>query len=269
MTGSRVADYELVEELGAGSQGRCFVARPPERLQLEADLVVVKVLGTHAGEDGRRRVAGELVVVASVQCPQLVTIHEAGHQDGTIFYAMEYVATGSLAQPASPPSRAQILRAVADAARAADALHEAGVTHHAIKPTNVLLTDDGGRLADVAVARVLSPGQTVTGIGPIDALEYVEPGALVGQRAGRASDIWALAVTLHRALTASSVYGDLPVDQPLGALRHVLETTPTLAAGLTAGEADLLEWCLRADRADRPATAAVVAERLDLLAQAA
>jgi serine/threonine protein kinase len=269
MIGSRVADYELVEELGAGTQGRSFVARPPGRLPVEADLVVVKVLGAQTGEDGRRRVAGELAVVASVDCPHLITVYEAGHQDGMIFYAMEYAATGSLARPASPPSRAQILRAVADAARAADALHNAGVAHHAIKPTNVLLVDDGGRLADVAVARVLSPGQTVNGIGPIEALEYVEPGALVGQRAGRASDIWALAVTLHRSLTATSVYGVLPADQPLGALRHVLETTPTLAAGLTAGEADLLEWCLRPDRADRPATAAVVADRLDLLARAA
>ena len=123
-----------------------------------------------------------------------------------------------------------------------------------------------GRLADVGLAHLVAPGQTMTGLGPVAALEYTEPGALLGRPAGRASDIWALAVTLHRALTSSSVFGELPSHDLFSALRHVLETPPTLAPGLSDGEAELLTWCLQPERADRPATAALVADRLDALA---
>jgi serine/threonine protein kinase len=167
------------------------------------------------------------------------------------------------------PSRSQVLRAVADAARAVHALHEAGIAHRAIKPTNVMLAGAGGKLTDVGLAHLLAVGRTVTGIGPIDALEFVEPGALLGRPPGRASDIWSLAVTLHSALTSSSVFGELPSGEVFGALRHVLETPPMLADGLTVGERDLLTWCLQPERSDRPATAAIVAARLDELAGAA
>ena len=53
------------------------------------------------------------------------------------------------------------------------------------------------------------------------------------------------------------------------ALRHVLETPPALAEGLSTEEAELVGWCLSPARRDRPATAALVADRLDRLARAA
>lgn len=263
------ADYEVIEPLGSGNHGECIVARPPPRLRLECDRVALKILAVNASPDVCRRVANELPLVASVRCPQLVPLYDAGHQGGTLFYATEYIAGGSLARPAAPPSRERILHAVADAARAAHALHDAGVVHRAIKPANIMLDGDGAKLTDVGLAHVLSPGQTMTGIGPIDSIEFVEPGALLGRRAGRASDIWSLAVTLHRALTSSSVYGELPTDGMLGALRHVLETPVALAAGLSDEEAELLSWCLCPDRSDRPGSAAMVADRLDRIAGAA
>lgn len=267
-TSRPIADYEPIEELGRGSHGACILARPPSRLGLAGDRVVLKVHATPAGPDARRRVADELRQISSVEAPSLVALLDAGHQDGTIFTVTELCAGGSLARPATAPTRAQTLRAVADAARGAHALHEAGIAHRAIKPSNVMVDGAGGKLADVGLAHLLAPGQTVTGIGPIDAMEFTEPGALLGRPAGRASDIWALAVTLHRALTSASVFGELPTESVFAALRHVLETPPALADGLSDEEAELISWCLSEERADRPASAELLADELDRLAAA-
>lgn len=263
----RIADYELERSLGTGNHGEFFLARPPERLGLQTDHVAVKVLGLNAPDDAFRRVANELKLFASVPCEQLVRLYDAGQQAGIFFYVMEYFPKGSLGRPVEPPSRAEILRAVADAARAAHALHDAGVAHRDIKPANVMLSDGGGRLSDLGLAQILSPGQTVTGIGPIGTIEYMEPAVVLGERAGRASDVWSLAATLHKCLTGRSLYGELP-DDLLSALRHVVQNRPTPAEGLTDGERELIEACLAPERADRPASAEEVAQRLDELAEA-
>jgi eukaryotic-like serine/threonine-protein kinase len=265
----RIADYELETSLGAGNHGEFFVARPPQRLGLDVERVAVKVLSLNASDDAFRRVANELKLFASVPCDQLVTLYDAGHQNGAFYYAMEYFPGGSLERPEQPPSRAHVLRAMADVARAAHALHEAGVAHRDIKPANVMLTETSGKLSDLGLAQILSPGQTVTGIGPIGTIEYMEPGLILGERAGRASDIWSIATTLHHALTGTAIYGVIPDGDLLAALRHVVQTPPTLADGFTDAETDLLRSCLAPERADRPASADLVAERLDQLAEAA
>jgi serine/threonine protein kinase len=215
------------------------------------------------------RAAEELRQVAAVDEPRLVTLVDAGRVDASMFTAAHFETAGSMARPPAPLTRAQVLHAVADAARAAHALHEAGIVHRAIKSSNVMLDDSGGRLADVGLAHVLSPDDSMAAFGSVDDIEYVEPDVLLGQTAGRASDVWSLAVTLHRALTSSSVYGEVPNGGMLGTLRHVLETPPVLADGLSEGETELLSWCLAAERTKRPGTAAIVAERLDRLAVAA
>lgn len=263
----RIADYELIDKLGSGNHGEYFSARPPDRLGLDVDRVALKVLAINATDDAFRRVANELQLFASVQCEQLVTLHDAGQQSGRLFYAMEYFPLGSLAKPTSVLTRTAVLRAVADAARAAHALHESGVAHRDIKPANVMLVDGGAKLSDLGLAQILSPGQTVTGIGPIGSIEYMEPGVVLGENAGRASDIWALGVTAHRSLTGHSVFGEIPSGELIAALRHILQTEPVLHDGLLPADAAVIEACLRPDRADRPSTAAEIAVMFDELAK--
>ncbi len=265
----RIADYELQHPLGSGNHGEFYLAQPPSRLGLETDRVAVKVLGLQASDDAFRRVANELKLFASLDCPQLVTLYDAGQQEGIFYYAMEYFERGSLAAPTEVVERAGVLRALADAARAAHALHEAGVAHRDIKPANVMLSDSGGKLSDLGLAQILSPGQTVTGIGPIGTIEFMEPSLILGERAGRASDIWSLGATMHRALTGACMYGQIPDKDLVAALRHVVQQPPALADGLTDGEVELLEACLASVRTDRPASANEVADRLDELAEEA
>lgn len=262
----RIADYEFLELLGNGNHGSFHLARTPHRLGTDEAFCAVKVLAQRASEDAFRRMVNELRLFAAVPSPKLVRLLDAGHQEGVLFYATAYHDLGSLASPrARRRGERAVLGAVADAARAAHALHEAGVAHRDIKPTNVLLTEGGAVLSDLGLAQLLSPGATVTGVGPIGTLAFMEPGVARGEPASRASDVWSLAATLLAGLSGEGPYPGMPTDNLLRALRHLADVPPTVPGDLQPGVRDLLARCFEPERGDRPATALAVAERLDEL----
>lgn len=260
-----IADYVFVRSLGQGNQGEFFLAVPPARLGVDAEFVAVKVLIGETSDDTFRRATRELRAFASVESPYLIKVYDAGQDAGRFFYCMAYFPRGALAAPATPLAPGEIRRAVAEAARAAHALHEGGIVHQGIKPKNILLGEDHAYLSDLGLAQLLAPGQTVTGLGPIGEVEYLDPAILLGKRGSRASDIWSLGATLHRALTGTSVYGELPA-QPLLAIRTMLSRRPTLSPALSPAEAALIASCFAEDPADRPPTAQALAEAIEQLA---
>lgn len=261
----RIADYTFVRSLGEGNHGQFFLAKPPPRLPVQAEYVAVKVLGGNINEDTFRRATRELRAFASVTSPHLVNLFDAGQEGPTLYYAMEYFPLGSLAIPSRPLNRQEIRRAIADAARGAHALHEVGVVHRDIKPANIMITEDGGKLSDLGLAQFLAPGLTVTGMGPIGSIEFMDPALMRGERASRGSDVWSLGVSLHRVLTGTSVYGELPETDPILALRKVLSTSASLHPSLDPMERELVQWCLALDPAERPSTAEEWADRIDQL----
>lgn len=265
-TPTRIADYQVVRVLGEGNNGRFYLARPPARLGLPDEFVAVKVFsGQHSAQAYERGVR-ELRAFAQVSSPYLVKVYDAVLQD-SFLYAMEYCPLGSLAAPARPLARGEVLRAVAHAGRATHALHEAGLTHGDIKPANILLTEQGGKLSDLGLARYLTPGVTLTGMASSASVEYLDPALLRGERPSRATEVFALGATLHRALTGQGLYGELPDGEPLLAIRRVMSAQPTIAPGLAPDEQSLIQACL-SPVGVRPATALQVAERLESLAGA-
>ncbi len=260
-----IADYQFLRSLGEGSHGAFYLAAPPPRLKVDSDVVGVKVLAGASNEDSLRRATRELRAFAAAQSPYLVRLLDAGRQDDTFFYAMDYYPLGSLAAPQRPLERREILVAVAHASRGAHSLHEAGLVHRSIKPANVLLNENGACLADLGLVQALMPTQTMTGLGSIGAVEYVEPNMLTGQAASRASDIWSLGVTLHRALTGDGVYGEMPLNDPLLCVRKVLSGRPKLCQGLTDAESALVARCLAPLPEDRPRDALALAQELEAL----
>lgn len=260
-----IADYRFVRSLGQGNQGEFFLATTPARLGVPDEYVAVKVLAGETSDEAFRRVTTELRTLATVDSPYLVSVYDAGQDGGRFFYSIPYFSRGTLASPREPLSFDEVVLAVAEAARGAHALHEAGVAHQGIKPENILLGEKRALLSDLGLAQLMSRAHTVIGLGAISSIEYLDPELLRGAHGSRGTDIWALAATLHRALTGLSIYGELP-DDPLLAVRTLLSHRPVVAGTLDPRYAELIRECL--GRPDgRPLTALAFAERLETLLQ--
>lgn len=263
---SQVADYRIIEALGGGDDEQLYAAVPPARLGLAADRVAVKVVRGLSDEKGVRRATDELRIFAAVNSPFLVQLYDAGQDDDALFYAMEYPVLGTLAAPARALSGDEALRAVADASRGAHALHEAGIAHRDITPSRVLLHEKGAKLADLGMAKFISPGLTVSRMPEVTDVEYLDPAVIRGGRPSRASDIWSLGVVLHFAVSGGqSIHPGSVGQEPVAAIRQVLSEPPLIRDDIPPAVAAVIAMALAADPAERPATAADLAARIDAL----
>lgn len=262
-----IADYHLLAPLGDG--GALFVAQAPARLGLDADQLVVKVVP--GGDDGAfRRFVRELKLFSRVQSPNLVTLYDAGQYENWFFSSMEHCSGGSLLEAAATLDATEKLRAVQAAALAAHELHEAGIAHRDIRPSKVLHRADGTWcLSDLDHAFL--GGGSITSMAPVGAIGFLDPGTLLGESAGRASDIYSLGAMLHWALTGHYVHPAVEGADPMLAVRAVLRNPPHIRReDLTGEAADLIAACVASDAAQRPATAGLVAEIIaDLITAAA
>ncbi len=258
-----IADYRFVDQLGVGGAGITFLAIRPPRLPVDADRVAVKVLTRRATHEEFDRIADELRLLASVGSPQLVEVYDVGIAEGQVYYAMAYYPDGSLGRPATPMAEGHPARVVADAARGAHALHEAGVVHRLITPTSILLSGGRGRLSDIGLAHLQAPGMSSTGLSAVASLEFADPALLRGTAASRQTDIWSLGMVLHRAVAGRSAYGETTATDAVDAMREFLHARPRVAAGVDAAHAAVIERCIADDPARRFATAAELAEAID------
>lgn len=262
----RIADYDVVETLVRPGAETYLLARPPARLGLSAETVTVKIVDGRHEPDRFRRMSEELRLFAAVDSPYLVALYDAGSDDGRLWYSMEHYPMGTLAEPARFLTLQQRMQAVADAARGAHALHEAGIAHRDIRPANILLGEQHAVLADLELARFLLPGRTVTSTAPVGELEYTDPALIRGERASRASDIWSLGLTLHRALAQQPAYPGLPPEAgALPVIRRMLSGAPEISSRLDPPVAELIRACVAPDPSDRPATALALAEQIEAL----
>lgn len=261
--GDALADYVITDMVTSDGGMRVYGARPPERLGLNTDRVAVKVL-PGGDEQSFRRFTRVLKMYARVSDPGLLTLFDAGQHEALFFYTTEWCDAGSL-DTAGDTERNVRLGAVATAARAVHALHEAGIVHRDIRPATILLRSEGTAvLADLGAAHVGSA--TVTSMAPMASLGFVDPHLLLGEAASRATDVYSLGATMHRVLTGHHLHPHLDRGDVLFALRTVLSQPPTIRRDhLSAEEADLVAACVDPRVQARPPTAEAFVDLVEQL----
>lgn len=258
---TRIGDYEIVETIGDGNHGVYHTARPPSRLGLADPIVTLKVLDHYGSADDFKRITNELRLLHSLRSQHLVELLDAGSVDGRMYLATRRYPAGAL-DTAEGLTRSGTVAVIADAARGAHQMHEVGVAHRDINPSNVFIDRTRGRLADLGLAQTLAGATATIGTGPIGSLQFIDPDLVWGGKASRATDIWSLGITLHCSLSDVLPFGEIPTENLLSAFRHVVHTQPTLDHRFEPELLGVVSRCL-APIESRFETAQALADALD------
>ena len=150
--GTKLGPYEITAPLGAGGMGEVYRARDTRLNRTVAIKVVLQHLSTGAV---RERFEREGRAVASLNHPNICTLHDIGHEDGIDYLVMECLEGETLAErlQKGPLPLDQILRYAVQIADALDRAHRQGVVHRDLKPANVMLTKDGVKVLDFGLAK--------------------------------------------------------------------------------------------------------------------
>ncbi len=230
--------YRIDGRLGRGGMGTVWRATD----ELLRRQVAVKELHLPAAgltdvetTGQRERALREARSVAGIRHPHVVIVHDVVEQDGRPWIVMELVDGRSLADvlrddgPLAPREAARICASVAGALRAA---HDRDIQHRDVKPANVLIERDSGRvvLTDFGIARV--PGSaTISETGSfVGSPEYTAPERMSGRPAGPESDLWSLGALLVAAVDGRSPFH----GESIGEIVHAVaigDITPPATVG--------------------------------------
>jgi YVTN family beta-propeller protein len=175
----------------------------------------IKVLTDEAAADSsfRARFERESQLAASLEHPNVVSVHEAGEVDGVLYISMRYVDGPNLSQKlaSGPLPVGEVAHLVTELARALDAAHDQGLVHRDVKPANVLIEDRHERelvfLSDFGISRMLLQPETLTETGEmLGTVDYVAPEQIAGQPVDGRADVYSLACLAYEALAGNAPF---------------------------------------------------------------
>ncbi|HTU92477.1 MAG TPA: protein kinase, partial [Gemmataceae bacterium] len=275
----RLGPYRVLKVLGAGGMGVVFRAEDPS---LQRMVALKAMLPGLAENDGlRQRFLREARLAASLKHDHVVTIHQVGEDRGAPFLAMEFLEGESLEDRLKREGKlplAEVLRIGREIADGLQAAHERSLIHRDIKPGNIWLEKLPGergvstsryrvKILDFGLARSSSDDIHLTQSGAIVGTPaYMSPEQARGEKVDSRCDLYSLGCVLYRLCTgelpfkgdsAMSMLLALAIEQP----KSPREVNPDVPPPL----ADLILRLLAKDPAQRPASAAIVAEDLQAL----
>jgi serine/threonine protein kinase len=251
-----IGPYRLVGQLGSGGMGRVFLAmsvggRPVAVKMIRAELA--------ADPDFRKRFSREVAAARRVNGLFTALVVDADVDAQVPWLATAYVAGPSLAETVKDHgalSAKSVLALAAGLAEGLVAIHAAGVVHGDLKPSNVLLAEDGPRVIDFGIshaaeaAPLTHPGLVMGSPG------FMSPEQALGKKLGPLSDVFSLGTVIAFAATGVRPFG---TGTPVVLLDRVVHGEPRLD-GVPAEVLPLVQRCLAKDPDDRPTAASLLAE---------
>jgi serine/threonine protein kinase len=219
--GARLGPYEVQALLGVGGMGEVYRARDT-RLDRT---VAVKVIGHGLSSDTlrRQRFHREARAISALQHPNICTLHDVGHQDGTDYLVMEYMEGETLAarlQKERLPLDLT-LRYAAEVADALDCAHRRGIVHRDLKPANIFLTAHGeAKVLDFGLAKLeetkpdldapptttIDPKLRTTPGVAMGTVAYMSPEQARGEELDGRTDIFSLGAVVYEMATGNRAF---------------------------------------------------------------
>ena len=222
----KIGKYELLEKIGEGGFGIVYRGRDP----LLNRQVAVKILKGDAASapDFVERFRREARLAAALRHPNIVNVIEVGENDGRYFLVMDLLPGGTLSHlltKGNPLPLRRVIGLLEPIADALDYAHKKGMIHRDVKPSNIILNEDGQPvLTDFGLGKSLDEGGgTTTGLA-LGTAEYMAPEQILGRTAGPATDLYALGVIAYQMLTGQLPFsGSTPFTIQKG---HAEQTPP-------------------------------------------
>jgi serine/threonine protein kinase len=263
--GAHVGDYLVGECLGRGGSGMVYKALH----QPSGTEVAIKFLHRRALNDERQieRFRREFKAVAALDHPGCLKVFEEGRGEHGRYFAMEYMPGGDLRRLVGRPTEVLLpaLHTIADTLAYVHGWH---IVHRDLKPENVLLSDDARplpKLADFGIARVAG-ASIVTKTGTmVGSLDYVSPEQVRGGGADARSDLYALGCLIHKLFAGKPPFEGDNFERLYGRLKRAAPTLAVRAPAAPPALVGLTDRLMATDPADRPQTAAEVAQILSTI----
>jgi serine/threonine-protein kinase len=204
LLGQVIAGYRLEKRVGRGGMGTVYRAN-----QLSLDRpVALKILSDDlaSNREFTSMFVHEARAAARLSHPNIVLAYDVGKDKEKFFFAMEYVAGGSVQEMLAKVKKVPLKQAVhfvIEAAKALEYAEKQGVVHRDIKPDNLMITKDGGiKICDLGLAKSVTSGEPVTAQeGICGSPHYIAPEQAQGKAVDHRADIYSLGATFYRMLT--------------------------------------------------------------------
>lgn len=207
--GQIVGRYRIVRHLGSGAMGEVYLAEDPQIERLLA-IKTVRLQGAKSeeAEERKGRLLREAKAAGRLIHPHIVTLFDAGEEEGLFYLAFEYVDGSDLAirmETPPPLTLGQALGIVRQAAQGLEYAHRMGVIHRDIKPSNLLLDREGRvKVSDFGIAKLLGQATELTMTGSVvGSPHYLSPEQVRGEDLDGRSDLFSLGVVLYELLSRS------------------------------------------------------------------
>jgi serine/threonine protein kinase len=283
--GTRVEHYEVIRAIGRGGVGEVHLARDV-RL---GRLVALKFL-IPSSRDMAKLLLVEARATAKCRHENIVVIHDMNEYLGMPYLVLEYLEGQTLKRlhGDSPLPLVRTVEVMISVVRALDHAHRAGIVHRDLKPDNIFITDAGvvkvldfgiakfrGSTApDIPEAPASSPVQddetyiTVGSKGPIGTMPFMAPEQWAGYGIDHRADIWAVGVILFKAVSGVFPYEHLTgaaLRAAVMSARQPVVSVASVAPGLHAGVAAIIDRCLMKSKEARFSTARELLDALEPL----
>jgi serine/threonine protein kinase/sugar lactone lactonase YvrE len=265
-TGQSVSHYRVGEKLGAGGMGVVYRA---EDTNLNRD-VAIKVLPDIFRGDPERlaRFEREAKLLASLNHPNIATIHGLEQAEGHRFLVMELVEGETLAQRISRGSMPvdEALEVCRQITEGLEAAHDKGIIHRDLKPANVKVTPEGkAKILDFGLAKAFQEEQAAMDVthSPTLTDQMTRPGVILGTAAymspeqargkivTKGTDIWAFGCLLYECLSGKRAFEGETVTETMAAILRGEPDWGVLPSSTPDKIIGLLKRCLRKDPKER------------------